>query len=295
MPDFGIFRGFNEKLFGDKLYAGQLPINLGMVKADFIDLDALAFFARVTAAGGTLSATERLAIDKLVKEMKSDGIWTKMKAIYPMVGASAAACAQNLKSSSFTGTFTATGWSFASTGVTPNGTSGYFNTMVNPSLITNFTSNHHQSFYSRTQLPSGVGFNMGIGDLSDGSKLFALGVVRSGNVAVYDAGNFPLGRSTSNQTDARAFWIGSCTASNLRKFYKNSSIIVTNTINQSPIAPNGPIAIGAFYDVNILSYEFSSMVQECAFASIGDGLTDDEADDFYNAVQAFQTTLSRQV
>jgi hypothetical protein len=35
MPDFGIFRGFNEKLFGDKLYAGQLPINLGMVQADF--------------------------------------------------------------------------------------------------------------------------------------------------------------------------------------------------------------------------------------------------------------------
>jgi hypothetical protein len=35
MPDFGIFRGFNEKLFGDKLYAGQLPINLGMVSEDF--------------------------------------------------------------------------------------------------------------------------------------------------------------------------------------------------------------------------------------------------------------------
>jgi hypothetical protein len=35
MPDFGIFRGFNEKLFGDKLYAGQLPINLGMVASDF--------------------------------------------------------------------------------------------------------------------------------------------------------------------------------------------------------------------------------------------------------------------
>jgi len=35
MPDFGIFRGFNEKLFGDKLYAGQLPIHLGMVQSDF--------------------------------------------------------------------------------------------------------------------------------------------------------------------------------------------------------------------------------------------------------------------
>jgi hypothetical protein len=31
MPDFGIFRGFNDKLFGDKLYAGQLPINLGLI------------------------------------------------------------------------------------------------------------------------------------------------------------------------------------------------------------------------------------------------------------------------
>jgi hypothetical protein len=31
MPDFGIFRGFNEKLFGDKLYAGQLPTQLGII------------------------------------------------------------------------------------------------------------------------------------------------------------------------------------------------------------------------------------------------------------------------
>jgi hypothetical protein len=31
MPDFGIFRGFNDKLFGDKLVAGQLPINLGLI------------------------------------------------------------------------------------------------------------------------------------------------------------------------------------------------------------------------------------------------------------------------
>jgi hypothetical protein len=31
MPDFGIMRGFNEKLFGDKLYAGQLPTQLGLI------------------------------------------------------------------------------------------------------------------------------------------------------------------------------------------------------------------------------------------------------------------------
>jgi hypothetical protein len=38
MPDFGIFRGFNEKLFGDKLYAGQLPINLGLIGSESLNL-----------------------------------------------------------------------------------------------------------------------------------------------------------------------------------------------------------------------------------------------------------------
>jgi len=42
MPDFGIFRGFNEKLFGDKLVAGQLPTQLGLIGSeevsDFVGL-----------------------------------------------------------------------------------------------------------------------------------------------------------------------------------------------------------------------------------------------------------------
>ena len=35
--------------------------------------------------------------------------------------------------------------------------------------------------------------------------------------------------------------------------------------------------------------------KQCAFASIGDGLTDAEALALYNAVQLFNTTLARQV
>ncbi len=74
----------------------NVPSFMGFDKAGFgtpIDPDAAAFFARVTAAGGTLSATEQTAVNTLVVQMKADGIWTAMKAIYPMVGASAAACA----------------------------------------------------------------------------------------------------------------------------------------------------------------------------------------------------------
>jgi hypothetical protein len=36
MPDFGIFRGFNDKLFGDKLYAGQLPTQLGIIGSEIV-------------------------------------------------------------------------------------------------------------------------------------------------------------------------------------------------------------------------------------------------------------------
>ena len=84
-----------------------------------IDPDYLAFYNRVITAGGSLSTTEQTATEQLVKDLKAYGIWAKMKAIYPIVGASAAACAQNLKSSSFTGSFSS-GWTFAITCATQN-------------------------------------------------------------------------------------------------------------------------------------------------------------------------------
>lgn len=34
MPDFGIFRGFGSKLFSDKMYAGQLPTQLGLIGSE---------------------------------------------------------------------------------------------------------------------------------------------------------------------------------------------------------------------------------------------------------------------
>lgn len=39
MPDFGIFRGFGSKLFSDKLYAGQLPTQLGLIGSLVFFLD----------------------------------------------------------------------------------------------------------------------------------------------------------------------------------------------------------------------------------------------------------------
>jgi hypothetical protein len=51
MPDFGIFRGFNDKLFGDKLYAGQLPTQLGIIGSEIVtDFLLLDFYPNAAAA-----------------------------------------------------------------------------------------------------------------------------------------------------------------------------------------------------------------------------------------------------
>jgi hypothetical protein len=50
MPDFGIMRGFNDKLFGDKLYAGQLPTELGLIGSQDIGSLLLDFYPNSAAA-----------------------------------------------------------------------------------------------------------------------------------------------------------------------------------------------------------------------------------------------------
>jgi hypothetical protein len=156
------------------------------------DSDAQAFFDRVTTASGSLSTTEQAAVNQLVLDLKANSIWTPMKAIYPMVGASAAACAQNLKSSSFTG---------------------------NPGLEIIYRNNSSQSNRFRGN------------SLSTSSK------------------------SSSSLCNQNAF-VG-C--------YNNAGVATAFT-----------------------GYTFS-------FASMGDGLTDEQASSLNSLVQAFQTSLSRQV
>jgi hypothetical protein len=247
------------------------------------DADAQAYFDRVTTAGGTLSTTEKNAVNQLVLDMKSYGIWTSMKAIYPMVGSSAAACAQNLKSSAFTGTFTS-GWTYASTGVTPNGTSTYFNTNFNPN-VNGLLNSAHYSYYSRTQsILNQSEMGVYVPGYAYGVELSAS---RNSNF-VYNINNAAV--SVLNTTSLGLF-LSSRTASNILKAHKNGSVFATSS-SASINSPNYNIYLGA---INEFGNVFIRSTKECAFASIGDGLTDTQASNLYTAVQAFQTTLARQV
>jgi hypothetical protein len=255
-----------------------VPSFFGYQRAGFgtpVDPDAAAFFARVTAAGGTLSETEQNATNQLVLDMKEAGIWTAMRAVYPMVGASAAACAQNLKSSSFTGTFSS-GWTFASTGVKGNGSSTYFDTKLN-ALNDTSQNNVHLSEYCRTADSDGK-VDMGVANLSINN--YSLNLYYSVNSSTYPAIN-PMVSS--------GFFNISRTVSTTMKAFKNGSLLNTS-LNTSQTQSNATIYLGAWNN----SPQFNSN-REYAFASIGDGLTDTQALNFDTAVQAFQVSLSRSV
>jgi hypothetical protein len=66
----------------------------------------------------------------------------------------------------------------------------------------------------------------------------------------------------------------------------------TNTTNNAISLPSINIYIGTL-NINGVAGNFTN--RESVFASIGDGLTDNEASAFYTAVQKYQTSLGRQV
>ena len=222
--------------------------------------------------------------------MKAAGILTLMKAIYPMVGASAAACAQNLKSSSFTGTFSS-GWTFASTGVKGNASSTYMDTGIT------FTSSESINFalgaYVRTNNGGSFRSISGAEQTVNSSAVYLAGKwTGAGNITFTRIGGSEANLSgTANQS--AGFFQSSRTANNSLSFRRNTTSLGTDTTSVSSVQLTINIYLGAVN--NNGSIGATAISDEIALAYYSSGLTNAEMDNLYTAVQAFQTTLSRQV
>ena len=260
------------------------------------DTDALAF---ITAASIT-DNTQKTAINTLVTDLKGYNIWSKMKALYPFVGGTATSHKFNLKDprdldAAFRLTFNG-GGTHSSTGYLTNNVNSYANTWLTPSANQSLTSGHF-SLYSRTSESGGSFAGSGIRDNSD-TKGVSLCLRRSfDNLCLgvmYNEGTGGIATSGTT-TDARGFYQISRISNNSLKLYKNSTSIASNLNTQSAtLLSSNTYYIGGINDNNSL---FTTSVEnkEFAFSSIGDGLSDAEAANFYTAVQLFNTTLSRNV
>jgi len=249
------------------------------------DADAQAF---ITAAGIT-DATQQSAINTLVTDLKGYSIWDKMKAIYPFVGGTSSTHKWNLKDArdldaAFRLVFSG-GWTHSSTGALPNGTNAYANTNLTPSISLNQDS-VSLSFYSRTGYIGAGGVDMGAINSTNINKQIQL-ISRFSNVN-YDALNNLAPNNNNANYATTAFFQTTRTSSTTYKSFRNSSVIFTNTITT-----NGDVDRSIWIGARNNDGQYGN--RQCAFASIGDGLTDTEAANLYTAVQAYQTTLSRNV
>jgi len=255
-----------------------------------VDADAQAF---ITAADIT-DTTQQNAIDTLVKSLKSANIWTKMKALYPFVGGTATTHKFNLKDprdldAAYRLVFNG-GWTHSSNGAKPNGTTGYADTKFTPS--TNLTANSaHQSFYLRTNIS--ISHNAVYGCYTTfGTNNFLLYPYSFGIGWISDILDNSLSRIVSNAGDSTGYVISTRSSSNSHKIFRNNTQIASTNNATNGNYPTINYYLGAGNQNGIPGTYDSN---EHAFASLGDGLTDTEAANFYTAVQTFQTTLGRQV
>ena len=258
------------------------------------DPDAQLFFNAQSGAGVTLSTTQKDAVNQWVLDSKAIGIWTKFKAIYPMVGGTATSCKWNLKNpldtnAAYRLVFSG-GGTFSANGYQPNGTNAFADTFLLPSTTLSL-NNTHVSFYSRTNNISGTYFDMGtVG--SSSSVTNAIYLCPFITNLYYGTVNSNVESSVSN-TNTIGLYIASRTSATVQKLVKNTTISSFNVNSQG--LSNFSINIGRWNNPGPpLGAQYYSP-RQCAFASIGDGLTDLESQLFYQITEKYQVALGRNI
>ena len=254
-----------------------------------IDLDAQNVIEAIQNTGITLSSTQILACHELINDLKAYQIWVKKDVLYGMLGGTASAHKFNWKDPrdldhAFRLQFFG-GWTHSVNGALPNGVNAYANPFYNPSL--NALQNSHSfSFYSRTN-SNGTEVELG----GENNRNISLLEIRTG-ITTYISVNGYVGQfDTITDANSLGYYNANRTSRFNHDLWKNGVKIRTGTMVSSALVNNN-YALSALNNLGNVIY-FSS--KQCAFASIGKGLSDTEAFNDYAAIQKYQTTLNRQV
>jgi hypothetical protein len=248
-----------------------------------LDPDAQAF---ITAAAIT-DGTQKTAINSLVVDLKGYGIWTKMKALYPFVGGTAASHKWNLKNpldtdAAYRLTFSG-GWTHSATGALPNGTNTYADTFLIPNNAQSVNSNSIGA-YSGNVSNATERVIMGSYDISTMSILF--------NTSTFLGTRFNLNIISSAISGDSGLLMASRTSANVSTLYKNSTSLATGATNGASLSTY-KIYLGNMNFGGSLNSQYS--INQLRLAFMADGFDSTEQANLYTAVQAFQTSLSRQV
>jgi len=262
--------GFNRKIIVTSVGGGNDP-------------DAQAF---IDATG--ISGTTATAINQLVLDLKSYSLWSKMLALYPLVGGTSSSTSYNLINVATYQISWNGGITYSSDGVTGNGSTGYGDTGLTPS--TSLSTTMHLSAYIRTEGNSAA-YDMGGSNYpADGTDAPENMLARFGNdryaaFSTIVSGPYVISTGATHTGFFVGTSNGSTTAlyldgSNLRSESKTLSLTTRSLYLLGQAHSNGA------FDLSTRQY---------AFYSIGQGLDATETSNFNTCVVTFQTTLGRNV
>jgi hypothetical protein len=253
-----------------------------------IDPDAEAFLTAAAITDPTITS----AIDTLVVQLKADGIWTKMKALYPFVGGTASTHKWNLKDprdldAAFRLVFSG-GITHSSGGIQGNGVNGYYNTNFN--LANNFSLSSGGSIFVQ------VATNISQTSIEIGGQQNTPSFIRTQIAPRWSDNNFYAAiLSTSfylvSNANSIGFYASTRLPNNNTGFYgikDNTSAFVSNAYAE----PNANVG-GLCRLEGVTPTQFSSRTQ--IFSGISDGLTLSEIANLKTAINVFNTSLSRHV
>ena len=247
-----------------------------------------SYTARTTAFATATAITDTTILNALNTfdlGLISNGLDTKMKALYPFVGGTATTHKYNFMNpldtnAAYRLTFSG-GWTHSSTGAKGNGTNTVAQTYFNDKF--NFTNffNGGLGIYSRTN-ETGVYLE---GNLSDGTNCQMALYTKFSTTGMLFVTQGTVSASTS---DSLGMLVGHNISSSDKRIYKNGVKLATDTTTVTVIASDITITFGACSGSYIGNKEY-------AMAQITEGMNDTDQTNFYNLAQAFQTSLSRQV
>lgn len=254
------------------------------------DADAQLFIANAVIT----DTTQQKAICSLVTSLKVAGIWDKARAIYPFVGGTASTHKFNLKNpvdsiAAFSLEYLGNGVIHSQTGAKGAGDATSLTSTrlaASQELIT--VNNNHIAMYTRDAGGFGL-YDSGTRNVP-ATEIWGLTARRSSDLAVYDSGSYTLNRASYTSLDAVGFHLGKVNNDLTSKLYQNGVLKTSNSITDQAQLSN---LYFYMFGSNGSTSGYSS--REFSFFSIGFGLSDEESIEYNAIVQAFQTTLNRQV
>lgn len=246
------------------------PISTAIV----YDADAQSYFTANTAITST---ADKNAINDFYLGLKSDGVYTKLNAMYLPIWGNSNTCKWNLvnpvdSDPAYRLNFT-TGWTFTSGGMQGNG-SAYANTFLNNNnlVINDMSLGVYSRSLSGGENELGADFNtgnpLGYTYLSLGATGGTFGVRINTNGAEF----------ATNVTNSKAFYITQRSSASSQQLFRNTTKY-TNTVTQTFKSIN-TIKLGAWI-VNGTPYASTKL---CSFYFIGKSFSDAEANSFYNRI-----------